>query len=237
MVFAINPPIEGPRTFAAFKQLAMSGAAPPATTSPAGWQIATATVSYGGSVYTTTYTSYDGTPPPTPAAEPTDHKVIVGENGLLTYTPDRITAAIRDTVTFEFRTKNHTVTQSSFANPCVKFVGADGTPGFASGFQPVAAGATEFPTFQITINDTAPIWGYCGQTGHCGQGMVFSINSVETGANNFAAFKAEAQRANGSATTSPTGTAGSADNSAVRGTVQVGLAGVMMVLGLVHFIL
>jgi len=237
MVFAINPPIEGDRTFAAFKQLAMSGAsAPPATaTSPAGWQMATATVTYGGSVYTTTYTSYDGTPPPTPAAQPSDHKIIVGENGQLTYNPDHITAAVRDTVTFEFRAKNHTVTQSSFANPCSPFVGSDGAPGFSSGFRPVAAGATEFPTFQITINDTAPIWGYCQQTGHCAQGMVFSINSVESGPNNYAAFKAKAQ--SGSATTTPTGTADSAGNSAVRGTVQVGLAGAMVVLGLVHLIL
>jgi len=140
-------------------------------------------------------------------------------------------------VTFEFRPKNHTVTQSSFANPCVRFTGSDGTPGFASGFQPVAADATEFPQFQIKINDTAPIWGYCGQTGHCGQGMVFSINSVESGANNFAAFKAKAQSANGSASTTPTGTGGSATNGAVRGTVQVGLAGAMMVLGMVHFML
>ncbi|KAJ3533241.1 hypothetical protein NMY22_g7420 [Coprinellus aureogranulatus] len=100
-----------------------------------------------------------------------------------------ITAAINDTVTFEFRPKNHTVTQSTFSNPCE--AKADG---FRSGFQAVAADATQFPTFTIKINDTAPIWGYCGQTNHCQSGMVFSINAVESGPNNFAAFRQLAQR-------------------------------------------
>jgi len=75
MVFAINPPADpSPNSFSAFKALAMGGAAasssspPPASSSvyvtpPAPhWVSATATVTYSGSVYTTTYTSYDGTP-------------------------------------------------------------------------------------------------------------------------------------------------------------------------------
>jgi hypothetical protein len=37
------------------------------------------------------------------------------------------------------------------------------------------------PEFTITINDTSPVWVYCGQTGHCGQGMVFSVNALEDG--------------------------------------------------------
>lgn len=75
MVFAINPPADpSPNSFSAFKALAMGGAAasssspPPASSSsyvtpPAPhWVSATATVTYRSSVYTTTYTSYDGTP-------------------------------------------------------------------------------------------------------------------------------------------------------------------------------
>lgn len=73
--------------------------------------------------------------------------------------------------------------------------------------QPVSADATEFPTFRITINDTAPIWGYCGQTGHCGAGMVFAINAVESGPNNFANFVELAKRTANSTTTSPAPTA------------------------------
>ncbi|EDR02304.1 uncharacterized protein LACBIDRAFT_169454, partial [Laccaria bicolor S238N-H82] len=117
-----------------------------------------------------------------------DHKITVGADGLLAYNPPNITAAIGDTVTFEFHPKNHTVTQSSFSDPCHAVVKSDGSSGFKSGFVPVGANATSFPTFQIKINDTAPIWGYCGQTGHCQQGMVFAINAVESSANNFEAF-------------------------------------------------
>jgi len=54
-----------------------------------------------------------------------------------------------------------------------------------------------FPEFQITINDTNPIWGYCSQTGHCQQGMVFSINAPVDGTNTFAAFQQLALKSNG----------------------------------------
>jgi hypothetical protein len=74
MVFAINPPADpSPNSFSAFKALAQGGAPPSSSSPPAStsgyvtppaphWVSATATVTYGGSVYTTTYTSYDGTP-------------------------------------------------------------------------------------------------------------------------------------------------------------------------------
>jgi hypothetical protein len=65
----------------------------------------------------------------------------------------------------------------------------------------VAANVTSnFPTFQIKINDTSPIWGYCGQTGHCEAGMVFSINAPTYGSNTFAAFQALAKNNNATAT-------------------------------------
>ncbi|KAJ7893864.1 hypothetical protein B0H14DRAFT_2246560, partial [Mycena olivaceomarginata] len=104
-----------------------------------------------------------------------------------------ISAAIGDTITIEFHPKNHTVTQSSFLDPCKALAetSTTGQVGFMSGFQPVETNATEFPAFAVTINDTASIWGYCGQQGppvHCVSGMVFSINAVESGPNNFSAF-------------------------------------------------
>ncbi|TFK63702.1 hypothetical protein BDN72DRAFT_847335 [Pluteus cervinus] len=249
MVFAINPPTTG-NTLDAFKQLALasntSGSSIVAATysppPPPQWAVATATVTYANSVYTTTYTSYDGTPPPTPAAAPIDHKILVGNNGSLSYDPPSVQAAIGDTVTFEFRAKNHTVTQSTFNNPCVKFTDGQGNPGFSSGFQPVAAGATTFPTFQIKINDTAPIWGYCSQTGHCGAGMVFAINSVERGLNNFAAFQQLAKAINGTSPTAPpssssgsngSGSSGNSDkNSATGGHASKAAMGFMVVIAL-----
>ncbi|KAF5345699.1 hypothetical protein D9758_013047 [Tetrapyrgos nigripes] len=196
MVFAINPPpADSDKSFEAFKAKAVgtSGestveavtSTPPSQT----WAEATATVTSSGSVWVSTYTSYEGTPEPTYAPQPVTHTIIVGDSGQLMYNPMNISTSLGDTVIFEFHQKNHTVTQSNFNTPCTP---KDG--GFTSGFRFVAPDVTSnFPTFQITINDTAPIWGYCQQTqpaSHCGAGMVFSINAVETGANNFAAFQA-----------------------------------------------
>ncbi|KAJ7052519.1 hypothetical protein C8F01DRAFT_1261672 [Mycena amicta] len=113
--------------------------------------------------------------PTSSSGQPVNHLIKVGADGL-NYTPSNITAAPGDTVTFEFHPKNHTVTQSALNLDL-----------FLSLLMRLS-----FPTFTITINDTTPIWGYCGQQGppvHCTSGMVFSINAVESGPNNFAAFK------------------------------------------------
>jgi hypothetical protein len=74
MVFAVNAPADpSPKSFKAFQDLAIStnGTSTPlatptpsdpyATPPPQSWQTATATVTQGSSVWTTTYTSYDGT--------------------------------------------------------------------------------------------------------------------------------------------------------------------------------
>ncbi|KAF9031695.1 hypothetical protein BDZ89DRAFT_1111756 [Hymenopellis radicata] len=138
-------------------------------------------------------TNGTASPPPPPPNAPYDHQIIVGIDGKLEYGPANITANIHDTVTFMFKPKNHTVTQSSFEKPCERLVDGD-VQGFASGFMPVSPNATDFPTFQITIEDDKPIWGYCGQTGHCAAGMVFSINAKEDTDKNFEAFKALAMK-------------------------------------------
>ncbi|KAK7034074.1 hypothetical protein VNI00_012505 [Paramarasmius palmivorus] len=229
MVFAINPPPEhDPHSFAAFKALAMGSGSTPSSTAvdnwstppPQTWHTATATVSHEGSTWLTTYTSYEGTPQPTFAPQPVDHKIVVGVDGKLAFGPANISAAIGDTVTFEFRPKNHGVVQSSFSQPCQPLEESTGVVGFNSGLMPVSADATEFPTFRITINDTAPIWGYCPQTqpmSHCGAGMVFSINAVESGPNNFANFVELAKRTAGPPTSSGNGNNGTSDNGSDNG--------------------
>lgn len=117
------------------------------------------------------------------------------------YTPSNITAQPGDTVTFQFMTKNHTATQSSFPVPCRPLADSStsGQVGFDSGFMPVAANASAFPTYTITINNSSPVWVYCRQTGHCGLGMTFSVNAVESSPNNYAAFKNNAIEQNGTA--------------------------------------
>jgi len=140
--------------------------------------------------------------------------VQVGGNGALTYTPSNITAAVGDFIEFEFRDKNHTVTQSTFADPCSHFKNATtGELGLDSGYQAVAAGATQFPVWTIQIAETSPIWMYCMQGKHCANGMVFSINANESSDKSFAAYKARAQ-----ATLTSTNTTGTASGAAPSST-------------------
>ncbi|EGN96194.1 hypothetical protein SERLA73DRAFT_94255 [Serpula lacrymans var. lacrymans S7.3] len=222
MVFAINPGSK----FAAFQAAAMGNSTANSTsasaataTSPSGAVTVTATVTVsGGQTVTTTYGSYPGSASPT-SGSGTDHKVIVGGPNL-TYTPSNITAQAGDTVTFQFMQKNHTATQSTFADPCraLTLTSTNGQIGFDSGFMPVSANATTFPTYTVKVNDTSPIWVYCKQSGHCGQGMVFSVNAVESGANNFGAFQARAKQLNGTGTASSSSSAAAPTqtNSAIQ---------------------
>ncbi|KDR85124.1 hypothetical protein GALMADRAFT_131858 [Galerina marginata CBS 339.88] len=229
MVFAINCGADGaPNSFTNFKSSALAigaslKAAASATPAAGGADPAFTTAAYGGytippapeatpvtqvitlgstSTWTTTYASYPGSPAATPAsAEGTVHKVIVGGVGKLTFDPPFVSALPRDTVVFEFQQKNHTVTQSSFDDPCRK-LNNNGVTGFDSGFMPVPDDATTFPTWNFTVTDTSPVWAYCRQqapSSHCGAGMVFAINSVETSTRNFAAFQNVAKALNGTA--------------------------------------
>lgn len=80
-------------------------------------------------------------------------QVTVGGTTLgLSYSPSSITAAIGDMVHFIFLSKNHTITQSTFAAPCVKK--ADGAD---SGFIPSTFETAEgAPTFMYTVTGTEP---------------------------------------------------------------------------------
>ncbi|CAE6481845.1 unnamed protein product [Rhizoctonia solani] len=234
MVFAINPPREG-NTFEAFLANAKNSAAQPpavsapptATTSaaatvtpaPDGVVTVTQTVTLGASTWTTTYGSAPGSAAPTPNPEPVVHVVIVGENGGLTYSPPSVQAAPRDIISFQFKSKNHTITQSSFDNPCRKteFTSTSGQIGFDSGFVPVTADASAFPTWNITVNDTAPVWAYCRQANHCGAGMVFAINAVESGNKSFAAYQALAKQLNGTGSGTPASSTSAPSASATSG--------------------
>lgn len=73
-----------------------------------------------------------GAPPAAaaPAAAAATHQVMVGGTAGLTYQPAQINAAVGDMVVFTFMNANHTVTQSTFEEPCVAMPG-----GMDSGFQ------------------------------------------------------------------------------------------------------
>ncbi|KAE9375898.1 Cupredoxin [Stipitochalara longipes BDJ] len=119
--------------------------------------------------------------------------VSVGFGGLLKFSPSDITASVGDHVEFTFFATNHSVTQSSFADPCHPLAG-----GLFSTFQPTANISSK--VFVVTVTDTSPIWLYCGQGNHCQKGMVAAINAPATG-NTLDAFTLLA--GNASSSTSP----------------------------------
>jgi len=113
--------------------------------------------------------------------------VVVAPGGALSYSPSDITAANGTTVTFVFPSVAHSVTQSTFANPCTYLAAANGSSaGFDSGLQ-------TSKQFTLTIvNDQEPVWFFCKSLQHCGNGMVGSINAPSSGNTN-AAFLAAAK--------------------------------------------
>lgn len=115
----------------------------------------------------------------------------------LTFEPDTVQAAIGDHVQFQFWVGNHSVVQSNFDSPCQPLpqtTGANATAGFSSGFMPVTTNSTSMPTFDITVNNSGPIWFYCSQGRHCQNGMSGVINPPANNANRtLNAYKQRAQ--------------------------------------------
>jgi len=131
--------------------------------------------------------------------------VTVGDGGSLAFNPTSVNVEVGDTINFEFRAKNHSVTQSTFPSPCQRMT----TPkqGIDSGFMFVAANATTFPAWSFTVdNASTPLWFFCAQTipaNHCQAGMVFAVNP--TADKTFDAFQAAAKASGGNTTTASGG--------------------------------
>ncbi|KZS98988.1 hypothetical protein SISNIDRAFT_447820 [Sistotremastrum niveocremeum HHB9708] len=234
MVFAVNPGTK----FAAFQAAATAGASTASSASSTAAATSTASASASTSTDTTTVTqtsltmstiasvpsaitSTATTTTTSSSVGPTTHIVDVGNDGVLAFSPSNITAAVGDSIVFLFHAKNHTATQSSFAQPCTPLAQSSttGQVGFDSGFMPVASNATAIPQFVVTVNNTNPIWAFCAQTtptSHCGQGMVFSANAVESGPNNFAAFQANAKAQEANSTLSSPSTSASGSSSSQK---------------------
>ncbi|KAL7274621.1 hypothetical protein RUND412_002471 [Rhizina undulata] len=105
------------------------------------------------------------------------HVISVG-NGNHQFQPDSITAAVNDTVRFDFYPANHSVVRSSFEYPCIPYeLTQPHGMGFFSGFKPVLTIQSNPPSLSIVINDTDPIYYYCSAPGSCiTWGMVGVIN-------------------------------------------------------------
>ncbi|KAH7014987.1 plastocyanin-like domain-containing protein [Ilyonectria destructans] len=118
----------------------------------------------------TTYDYPDGTVELTGVT----HSVVAGLGGLR-FDPDNVVAQIGDIVEWHFLKVNHSIAESSFAEPCKPL--DDGT-GFFSGFNFFIQDGQAPNVFQIVVVDKFPIWYYCPQTtgNHCQNGMAGVIN-------------------------------------------------------------
>jgi len=170
-------------------------------------------------------------PPPTPAssnttsptststANATIHTVIIGAEGK-TFDPALVNATQGDYIAFSFAAGNHSVTQTSFAQPCVPLAG-----GLNSNFTSVAAGAAPKVLMIQLTNTSAPLWFACMQTGHCQSGMVFAVNP--TAEKTFDSFKATAIGQNlttGAPTSAPPASGSAASTRATVGALLAALA-------------
>ncbi|KAH9934771.1 uncharacterized protein B0H18DRAFT_869382 [Fomitopsis serialis] len=122
----------------------------------------------------------------------TTHTIVVAPSqGVLRMVPFAVNASAGDTLYWVWGANNHTVTKSSELSPCNKTT--DGTA-FASGTQNASF------TFTEMVNDTNPVFYYCGTPGHCPKGMFGVINppNVENNAATSVASMMPAMMANSS---------------------------------------
>ncbi|TFL05556.1 Cupredoxin [Pterulicium gracile] len=154
-------------------------------------------------------------------------EVTVGGNApdnLFVFDPPSIEAQVGDVVRFTFSGTpgNHTITQSTFAEPCNAMAG-----GFDSGWVFVPPDNEAPPaTWNLTITSIErPIWFYCKQLApspHCSGGMAGAINAPDTG-NTFETYLANARGFQGTPGQNIGGLVGNgASASAIPGPVEDG---------------
>ena len=153
-----------------------------------------------GSTQTMLTNSTTNSPAPGSSSTPQVHIVTVGK-GAHRFDPETLTASAGDIVTFEFFPLNHSVVRAQYRYPCIPYEDVVvGQEGFFSGLIPVSdilddvrsspslwMAASQMminrvlqpPKWNLTINDTRPIFFYCSAPGSCiDYQMVGAINPV-----------------------------------------------------------
>ncbi|KAF9532940.1 hypothetical protein CPB83DRAFT_880548 [Crepidotus variabilis] len=116
-----------------------------------------------------TYTPPTATAASTSTGTGATHTIIVAPTqGVLRFVPWAVNASAGDTVHFMWNANNHTVTKGSALLPCNK---SNDSTTFATGQQ------SKGFTFDLKINDTEPIFFFCGTPTHCQKGMFAAINA------------------------------------------------------------
>jgi len=103
---------------------------------------------------------------PTPTGAGGYTIVVAPTQGVLRYVPPFLTVPVGQTVNYVWNANNHTVTHSSIDHVCNKTE----TAPFASGIQ------LKGFEFNVVVNDTDPVFFYCGVPGHCQKGMFGIVN-------------------------------------------------------------
>ncbi|KAJ1327897.1 cell wall integrity and stress response component [Microdochium nivale] len=97
------------------------------------------------------------------------------------FQPSKIMAKKGDVIHFDFFPKNHSVVRAEFKNPCIPYdvVNPSGAM-FFSGMKQSQPG-DEPPSWELTVNDTAPAFFYCSAPGSCiNWAMIGVINPNST---------------------------------------------------------
>jgi len=119
--------------------------------------------------------------------------VDVAPGNVSVFDPPSVSASIGQTINFVFPSDLPvSVTQSALDAPCTFIDLANGTVGFDSELQTSII-------FTIEILDSEPIYFHCKHPGHCGSGMVGTINAPADGSGSFASFQAAALQLGASA--------------------------------------
>lgn len=97
----------------------------------------------------------------------TTHTVNVGASGHK-FTPNKVKADVGDIIEWRFYPSNHWVIRGDYENPCIPYEYVDlNRKGFSSGTQNVQAITDDGPRFRVRVNNTDPIFFYCGAPGSC----------------------------------------------------------------------
>ncbi|KAK1600205.1 extracellular serine-rich protein [Colletotrichum navitas] len=120
----------------------------------------------------------------TTAAE--THTIAVGVSGF-SFTPSKVDANVGDTIEWLFYPDGHSVIRSAFGFPCTPYEYVEiGRQGFYSGNTSVKAITNDMPRFRVLVNNTDPIFFYCGAPGSCYKEKMIGVvneNSSQTLAN------------------------------------------------------
>ncbi|KAK7448302.1 extracellular serine-rich protein [Colletotrichum acutatum] len=137
----------------------------------------TSTTSSSTTTGTLAFASATGT---ASAAAAQTHTIAVGASGFA-FSPAKTEANVGDTIEWIFYPDAHSVIRAEFGFPCTPYEYIDiGREGFYSGNQSVKAITNDMPRYRVRVNDTLPIFYYCGAPGSCyKEKMVGVINESQ----------------------------------------------------------